>query len=332
MMTDLHLRPALLALTAALALGACDAPKKSVGQESDSDSATTDACTEAFAPCNETDSESDSDTGSTTGGSTDCPSLDAESDCEAAECVWVSPSTVSVAGGSCEVSDGSNGYCVGFDDGPEVGCGLNPYCADNEDFEVYVRQIDDDTWELHTRSNCFEDVPEGFTACSPSGPAACDCACEPTASLPPGFEMDLGASGCADMQIFGATPDGSIGIVLGTGLGFTPVADAVAAGETVTTMHDVSEFGRLSVLVGTNVTYPECNDAVDESAYTIDQEWLATAGTVTIEIVPDPDAPEFATQGYATVTITGLEVTYGGVTEAVGEVTFPDVAVGWLPG
>ncbi len=45
------------------------------------------------------------------------------------------------------------------------------------------------------------------------------------------------------------------------------------------------------------------------------------------------DAPEFDTQGFATVTITDLEVTFAGVvTEALDTVTFEDVAVGWLPG
>ena len=36
MMTDLHLGTALLVLTASLTLLGCDAPKKSVGQESES--------------------------------------------------------------------------------------------------------------------------------------------------------------------------------------------------------------------------------------------------------------------------------------------------------
>jgi len=106
----------------------------------------------------------------------------------------------------------------------------------------------------------------------------------------------------------------------------------VAAGETTVTEHDVSEFSRFSVYVGDDVLYPECNDALEPDAYSIDQEWVATAGTVTIEIVPEDDPPEFATQGYATVTVTGLEVTYEGVTEAVGAFSFEDVGVGWLPG
>ncbi len=151
-------------------------------------------------------------------------------------------------------------------------------------------------------------------------------------SLPAGFEPTLAGSGCADMVIFAASPDGSIGLGLTTGGDFTPVADAVDAGETVTTTHDVSEFGRLEVMVGTNVTYPECNDALEPDAYAIDQTWVATAGSVEIEIVPDQDAPKFGTQGSATVTITGLEVTLDGVTETLEDMTFADVGVGWLPG
>jgi|GEM_PF-2253887 len=150
--------------------------------------------------------------------------------------------------------------------------------------------------------------------------------------LPDGFEDGLSSAGCADMAIFGDTDDGSIGFVLSTGPDFNPVADAVAAGETTTTVHDVSEFSRLAVLVGDNVTYPECNDALDPDAYSIEQEWVATAGSISVEIVPEMDPPKFSTQGYATITVTGLEVTYDGVTESVGEFTLSDIAVGWLPG
>ena len=44
------------------------------------------------------------------------------------------------------------------------------------------------------------------------------------------------------------------------------------------------------------------------------------------------DPPKFDTQGFATVTITGLEVTFAGVTESLDTVIFADVGVGWLPG
>ncbi len=90
-------------------------------------------------------------------------------------------------------------------------------------------------------------------------------------------------------------------------------------------------FGTFNVLVGTMVSFPVCNDvATDETV--IDQEWVATAGTVDITIVPIEDAPKFGTQGTATLELSGVEVTYGGVTETLEDITFTDVGVGWLPG
>ena len=64
----------------------------------------------------------------------------------------------------------------------------------------------------------------------------------------------------------------------------------------------------------------------------IDQTWVATAGSVHITIEPVADAPPFGVQGHATVELAGVEVTYDGVTEALDDVVFEDVAVGWLPG
>jgi hypothetical protein len=332
---------ALLSLTCVSYLG-CDAPEKTVGQETvgATDSGTgsgsgsdTQNC-DGELPCG---TESDSDS-TTTGSETDpvipenCETLDNASDCASEGCAWQDTSLISSDGAACDVSEGE-GYC--FDPGTgetEAGCG-GVFCGASNN-EYWTREIEDGTWEV-VGGDCFLPIPDGFVRCEYDGadPVACGCACpEDGATLPSGFESTLGASGCADMTVFGANPDGSIGLALSTGAGFTPVADAVAAGETTSTTHDVSEFARVSVYVGTNVTYPECNDALEPSAYAIDQEWVATSGTVQIEIVPEPDPIEFGTEGFATVTISDLEVTYAGATESLGTVVFEDVAVGWLPG
>lgn len=340
--TELSLA-ALLALTASLSLG-CDAPEKTVGQETDggteSDSGSgsdSDNCG-GVLPCGTNASDSDSSS-STGGGETDsvgaedCSALEDAPACTAGGCVWRETSTVSTDGPTCEIGDG-DGECMATNPtGPAQGCGLSP-CPGTESAH-WASELADGTWETFSSDDCFEGSPFGFTLCEYAGddPAACDCLCPSTeAALPSGFESTLSTSGCADMTVYGATPDGSIGLVLSTGLDFDPVADAVAAGETTTTTHEVGEFNRLSVLVGTNVTYLECNDAIDRTAYEIQQEWLATAGTVEIEIIPEMDAPKFDTQGFATVTITGLEVTFEGMTETLDTVTFEDVGVGWLPG
>lgn len=334
MMTDLRLPLLVLALNL-VALG-CDAPEKSVGQESDSETSTTgttsDGCDTSIAACSSESGNEESSSGDESGGPQACEALDAEGACIDAGCTWRDTTQVTVGADVCESTTGA-GVC-----GPTLppfagdDCG-DPLCsADGNTY--WTRELADGVWEVLGGEGCTLGSPDGFSPCAfaEGDPEVCDCLCPPAASLPPGFETELGAAGCVDMHVYGNSPDGSIAIVLATGPGFTPVADAVAAGEPVSTTHDVSAFERLSVLVGTNVTFPQCNDAIDENAYSIDQEWVATAGTVTIEIAPELDAPKFGTQGYATVTITGLEVTLGGVTESVGEVTFADVAVGWLPG
>jgi len=327
---------ALLTLTCSLLPG-CDAPEKTVGQETDGGTESGSGSCGGVLPCGTTASDTDS---GTTGGNSEtdpvipenCEVFDSILDCTGQGCAWQDTSVVSSDGSTCEASDG-DGYC--FDPGTgdtQDGC-IGVFCNGTGN-EYWTREIADDTWEV-VAGDCFLPIPAGFIRCEYDGgdPAACGCACSGVGStLPDGFETMLGSSGCADMTVYGATPDGTVGLALTTGLDFDPVADAVAAGETTTTTHDVAELARLSVYVGTNVTYPECNDALDKSAYSIDEEWVATAGTVEIEIEPIPDAMEFETQGFATVTITGLEVTFAGVTETLGTVTFEEVSVGWLPG
>lgn len=341
--TELSLS-SLLVFACASALG-CDAPEKTVGQETDggTDSASGSGSDSqncgGVLPCGTDASDSDSNS-STSGGETDtdgaedCSLLDNPATCSDGGCIWRETSTASPGDATCEVGVG-DGECMDANPlGPVEGCGLPQTCPGTATAH-WVREIEDGTWETFSSSDCFEGSPVGFTLCEYAGndPAACDCLCPGgAASLPAGFETTIGSSGCSDMTVYGAAPDGSIGLALSTGSGFDPVADAVAAGETTTTTHDVAEFARLSVYVGTNVTYPECNDALDKSAYSIEQEWIATAGSVEIEIEPIPDAMEFDTQGFATVTISGLEVTFDGVTESVGTVTFEEVGVGWLPG
>lgn len=335
----------LLALSLACSLTACDAPEKSVGQESDgggteggtdagSDSDTSN-CGPGILPCNGSDTDEPSG-GESTGGPepSECATASDASDCADMGCTWLLAETYSTADGACELIPGDSGYCVGnVEIGPSDGCGLNPHCANELEFEGLYRELDDGSHEFLRYDDCTLEVPTGFSSCATSdAPQACDCLCGVEASLPTGWETELSEGGCADMTVYGSTADGSIGFAITTGLDFDPVAAAVTAGETLTTSHDVSEFHRVSVYTGENVLYPECNDALDRNAYEIQEEWVATAGTITIEIVPEMDPPEFSTQGYATVTVTGLEVSYAGATETVDEFILSDIAVGWLPG
>jgi hypothetical protein len=328
------------ALALVSTLAGCDAPEKSVGQETDgaqtsgagSDSDTQN-CGPGIAACTESDSDTIDPSGSeSSGGAIDCESVLDPGDCENAGCVWRGSTLYPASGNICEQQDAEIGFCIAADDGSGNGCGLTPYC-ESGDFELYFRPNGGDAWELLRRYDCTHAIPDDFTSCTDSSaPEACDCECGTQAALPAGWDDELTAGGCADMTVYGDNADGSVGIAITTGPDFDPVAAAVAAGEVVTTMHDVSEFSRVSVYVGDNVLYPECNDALDKNAYEIQQEWVATAGTITIEIAPEMDPPRFDTQGYATITVTGLEVSYDGATESVDTFVLDNVAVGWLPG
>ncbi len=79
------------------------------------------------------------------------------------------------------------------------------------------------------------------------------------------------------------------------------------------------------------VSFSICNDVATPETV-VDQTWLATAGNVNITIEPVENAPPFGVLGHATLELTGVEVTYDGVTETLDDVVFEDIAVGWLPG
>ncbi len=79
------------------------------------------------------------------------------------------------------------------------------------------------------------------------------------------------------------------------------------------------------------VSFSICNDVATPETV-VDQTWLATAGNVNITIEPVENAPPFGVLGHATLELTGVEVTYDGITETLDDVVFEDIAVGWLPG
>ncbi|MBV1861730.1 MAG: hypothetical protein KUG77_25140 [Nannocystaceae bacterium] len=244
---------AFLALICSASVG-CDAPKKTVGQETESDgesSSDSDApnCG-AIVPCG-SESDSDSDSMTSTGSS----------------------STTS-AGSESSGEEGSTSGAEGSTGGEESSTGGG-------------------------------------------------------ASLPDGFEETLSHAGCADMTVWGKNDDDSIALVLF--IDDNLVADAAAAGTTYEGTHAVAEFGTFSVLVGSDVSALVCND-VDPRTTNIEQEWVATAGSVEITIEPEEDAQEFDTQGYATLQLSGIEVSFDGTLETLEDITFTNIAVGWLPG
>ncbi|MCR9163337.1 MAG: hypothetical protein NXI35_21795 [bacterium] len=149
------------------------------------------------------------------------------------------------------------------------------------------------------------------------------------ASLPDGFEDTLEASGCGDMVVYGRSDDDTIALVMH--IDDELVADAAASGEIYEATRPIEDFVTFEVLVGAFVSAPLCNDVIIEETV-VEQTWVATAGSVDITIDPVEGAAPFEVQGYATMELSAVEVTYEGVTETLEDVVLADVAVGWLPG
>lgn len=149
------------------------------------------------------------------------------------------------------------------------------------------------------------------------------------AVLPDGFEDTLSPDGCGDMVVYARTPADDIALVMTLAEGLVNAAST--SGETYDGTYDVGDFATFEVQVGATVSFPICND-VGSKETSIDQTWLATAGSVHVIIEPVADAPPSGVLGYATLELSGVEVTYDGVTETLDDMVFADVAVGWLPG
>lgn len=147
-------------------------------------------------------------------------------------------------------------------------------------------------------------------------------------ALQPGFEGELEVvGGCSDMVVFAHDAADERGLVLHVDGGL--FADVVASGMPVHAelpATDPSVF--LEARAGFYVTALECSDFI-ENEPDIKENWLPTAGTVIIDLVPID-----ASLANATVQLVGVELhrAQPGPAPLVVDVTWTDVGVGWLPG
>lgn len=147
-------------------------------------------------------------------------------------------------------------------------------------------------------------------------------------ALQPGFEDELDiVSGCGDVAIFAHDAADERGLVLyvdqslfveATDTGMPVHAELSATDPTVT----------IEGRAGFYVTALECSDFI-ENEPDIKENWLPTAGTVIIDVVPID-----ASSATATAQLVDVELhrQQPGPAPIVVNVTWTDVNVGWLPG
>lgn len=231
-------------------------------------------------------------------------------------------------------SDGSDGNdTVGADDGCDLEPPDAPDCATCTQNDACEWECDVSTCALDCPADgcggeCIVCQDEACTSwddglCNPDG--SCVIGAEPDmcqAGLNPGFELELTQqAGCADMAVYASSPDGTLGLVLViNGLNVNDVTKSAV----FELEHD--DAARFEVLVGTNVTQDECNDAPIPPGPQIDATWTPVDGTMSVEINPGLNPT-------ASVTISDAVLTNGfGATVALDNYVFSDVVVGWFPG
>jgi hypothetical protein len=148
-------------------------------------------------------------------------------------------------------------------------------------------------------------------------------------ALQPGFEVELTASGCADVLIEAQDDADERGLVVQLAPELGLAQAAIATGEPQhlelsATDPNVTIEGR----AGFNVTAAECNDVI-EPGIDIKETWAPVSGAVIVDVVPDG-----AGLARATVQLVGVELyrVQPGPGPLVVDVTWSDVLVGWFPG
>jgi hypothetical protein len=159
----------------------------------------------------------------------------------------------------------------------------------------------------------------------PSGPDQC------MHALGRGFESELSQQGgCSDLNVYASDPGDTIGLILRVDDGL--VAAAVEAGMPTSTEIDITDPAvQFRVETGVFVTELECNDVLSKRPV-IDETWSATAGTLTIDLLPDGNGNALADITLTDVTIERTAPAGGAAPIEIASYAFTDVLVGWLPG
>lgn len=293
---------------------ACSVPGKSVGMESNDGGADDGADDGADAGGSTSDATSAGPGGSDVGdtGAVDTGMAESDSD-------------------DGVIDTGEDGSCPPVDE-PEVPecatCVLEPDCDWQCDFSACPLECAVDNCGAECIICADPDdcaFSYGFGSCNAEG----ECIGKPGpdlcgGGLVNGFEDGLTQqSGCADMQVYAWSDDDTLGLVLTiSGLDVNGIGEQT---EFSMLAHDAADI--LNVVVGTNVTEANCNDAIVPPGPVIDETWSATDGTLDITITPGIAGP------VADVTLTNVVFDDGGGnTVTVPTYTFSAINVGWFPG
>jgi hypothetical protein len=146
--------------------------------------------------------------------------------------------------------------------------------------------------------------------------------------LGPNFTDELGTvGGCGDITFF-AVDDGDELMLTFRAEGL--VANARAAGQETTTVLDLSANAAHLVLEqGTRISDATCDDVIENGGPQVSRSWVATAGTATVAIRPEPGR-ETATADLVLENVVLQSVRGGRV--AFDRLEWMSIMVGWLAG
>lgn len=150
------------------------------------------------------------------------------------------------------------------------------------------------------------------------------------------LEEDFGSElafqgGCSDMVLFAR--NGADTIQLYARVNGVVSAANGAEDTQVHTYHLPDSDITLNVNLGENLSDSTCDDVI-EGDVNVAMTYLATGGAATLVIEPgEEDQEEWSQTAIATLTLTGVEFTDGNQCAiGLGDFSFEEVLVGWLPG
>ncbi len=155
--------------------------------------------------------------------------------------------------------------------------------------------------------------------------------CDQTA-LEDGFGSSLAfQGGCSDMVLFARNAADTVQLYVSVN-GVVSSANGAADTQVHSFLLPDPDI-TLNVNVGENLSDATCDDVVLGDV-SVAMTYLATGGTATLVIEPgEQDEEEWSQTGTATLTLSSVEFTDGNqCVMGLGDFSFEEVLVGWLPG
>ena len=140
-------------------------------------------------------------------------------------------------------------------------------------------------------------------------------------------------SGCADIHLYASNDHDTIALFVTLPEGLIDEARAQGGSTTFAFGLPAPDFPVVQLQEGENLTTTECTDVIDgDSLPEIDRTWVASSGSVEGEVTATGEAEPWNNPGTVTVELTDVVLESDGESVELGQVTFEDIAVGWLAG